>query len=58
MRGFMEASKSSVGIPDAALMQHVWGPLGIAQVKLLGAAEEPKDIWNAMTSEISTKLGN
>jgi len=58
MRGFMEASKSSVGIPDAALMQHVWGPLGIAQVKLLGAAEEPKDIWNAMTAEISTKLGN
>ena len=58
MRGFMEASKTSVGIPDAALMQHVWGPLGIAQVKLLGAAEEPKDIWNAMTSEISTKLGN
>jgi arabinogalactan oligomer/maltooligosaccharide transport system substrate-binding protein len=58
MRGFMEASKSSVGIPDAALMQHIWGPLGIAQVKLLGAAEEPKDIWNAMTGEISTKLGN
>lgn len=58
MRGFMEASKTSVGIPDAALMQHVWGPLGIAQVKLLGLAEEPKDIWNAMTSEISSKLGN
>lgn len=58
MRGFMEASKTSVGIPDAALMQHVWGPLGIAQVKLLGAAEEPKDIWNAMTVEISAKLGN
>lgn len=58
MRGFIEASKTSVGIPDAALMQHVWGPLGIAQVKLLGAAEEPKDIWNAMTSEISSQLGN
>jgi arabinogalactan oligomer/maltooligosaccharide transport system substrate-binding protein len=58
MVGFMEASKTSVGIPDAALMQHVWGPLGIAQVKLLGAAEDPKDIWNAMTREISAKLGD
>ena len=58
MRGFMEASKSSVGIPDAALMQHVWGPLGIAQVKLLGLEGQPKDIWSQMVSEVSTKLGN
>jgi arabinogalactan oligomer/maltooligosaccharide transport system substrate-binding protein len=58
MRGFMEASKTSVGIPDAALMQHVWGPLGIAQVRLLGAEGNPKDIWNQMVSEVSAKLGN
>jgi arabinogalactan oligomer/maltooligosaccharide transport system substrate-binding protein len=58
MRGFMEASKSSVGIPDAALMQHVWGPLGIAQVKLLGLEGQPKDIWSQMVSEVSTNLGN
>ncbi len=58
MRGFMEASKTSVGIPDAALMQHVWGPLGIAQVRLLGSDGEPKDIWSQMVSEISAKLGN
>ncbi len=58
MRGFMEASKTSVGIPDAALMQHVWGPLGIAQVRLLGAEGEPEDIWNQMVSEVSAKLGN
>lgn len=58
MLGFMEASKTSVGIPDAALMQHVWGPLGIAQVRLLGVEGEPKDIWSQMVSEISSKLGN
>lgn len=58
MRGFMEASKTSVGIPDAALMQHVWGPLGIAQVRLLGSDGEPKDIWSQLVSEISAKLGN
>jgi arabinogalactan oligomer/maltooligosaccharide transport system substrate-binding protein len=58
MRGFMEASKTSVGIPDAALMQHVWGPLGIAQVQLMGVEGEPKSIWNQMVSEISAKLGN
>lgn len=58
MRGFMEASKTSVGIPDAALMQHVWGPLGIAQVRLLGLDGEPKDIWSQMLTEVSGKLGN
>ncbi len=58
MRGFMEASKTSVGIPDAALMQHVWGPLGIAQVRLLGVEGDPKDIWSQMVSEVSAKLGN
>lgn len=58
MRGFMEASKTSVGIPDAALMQHVWGPLGIAQVQLLGVTGEPKTIWSQMVSEISAKLGD
>lgn len=58
MRGFMEASKASVGIPDAALMQHVWGPLGIAQVRLLGVEGDPKDIWSQMVSEVSAKLGN
>ncbi len=58
MRGFMEASKTSVGIPDAALMQHVWGPLGIAQVRLLGVDGQPKDIWSQMVSEVSAKLGN
>ncbi len=58
MLGFMEASKTSVGIPDAALMQHVWGPLGIAQVRLLGVEGEPKEIWSQMVSEISSKLGN
>ena len=58
MRGFMEASKTSVGIPDAALMQHVWGPLGIAQVRLLAVDGEPKDIWTQMVSEVSAKLGN
>lgn len=58
MRGFMEASKTSVGIPDATLMQHVWGPLGIAQVQLMGVEGEPKAIWNQMVSEISAKLGN
>jgi len=58
MRGFMEASKTSVGIPDAALMQHVWGPLGIAQVRLLGVDGQPKDIWSQMVSEVSSKLGN
>lgn len=58
MRGFMEASKTTVGIPDAQLMQHVWGPLGIAQVQLLGVEGEPKDIWTQMVSEISAKLVN
>lgn len=58
MRGFMEASKTSVGIPDAALMQHVWGPLGMAQVRLLGAEGDPKGIWSQMVSEVSSKLGN
>ena len=58
MRGFMEASKTSVGIPNAAFMQHVWGPLGIAQVRLLGAEGEPSEIWNQMVSEVSAKLGN
>ena len=58
MRGFMEASKTSVGIPDAGLMQHVWGPLGIAQVQLMGPEGEPKTIWNQMVSEVSSKLGN
>ena len=58
MRGFMEASKTSVGIPDAALMQHVWGPLGMAQVRLLGAEGDPKEIWSQMVSEVSSKLGN
>ena len=58
MRGFMEASKVSVGIPDAALMQHIWGPLGIAQIRLLGVEGQPKDIWSQMVSEVSAKLGN
>ncbi len=58
MRGFVEASKTSVGIPDPALMQHVWGPLGIAQVRLLGVDGDPKDIWSQMVSEVTAKLGN
>jgi hypothetical protein len=40
------------------LMQHVWGPLGIAQVRLLGVDGQPKDIWSQMVSEVSAKLGN
>ncbi len=58
MRGFMEASKVGVGVGCAAVRQHVWGPLGIAQVRLLGSDGEPKEIWSQLVSEVSGKLGN
>jgi maltose-binding protein MalE len=56
-RGFIEASKNSVAVPSPILMQHVWGPMGQAQIAILAPDSKPAEIWSSMLTEIKTNIG-